>query len=50
MLKSMLITLTEERRDGPNDAIIKTISSRRAGGRRELNMEPSQVRNKFPFA
>ena len=42
----MLFTLTDERRDGPNDAIIKTISSRRAGGRRELNTEPSRVRSK----
>lgn len=41
----MLFTLTDDRKDGPNDAIIKTISSRRAGGRRELNTEPSQVRN-----
>ena len=40
----MLFTLTDERKDGPNDAIIKTISSRRAGGRRELNTEPSRVR------
>jgi len=38
----MLITLVEERRDG-SDAIIKTISSRLAGGRRELNTEPSRV-------
>ena len=41
----MLITLTEEYKDGPNDVIIKTISSRRAGGRRELNTEPSRVRS-----
>lgn len=41
----MLFTLTDERKDGPNDAIIKTISSRRAGGRRELNTEPSRVRS-----
>ncbi|KIM47303.1 hypothetical protein M413DRAFT_440752 [Hebeloma cylindrosporum] len=39
---SMLITLVEERRDG-SDAVIKTISSRLAGGRRELNTEPSRV-------
>ena len=45
----MLITLTDERKDGPNDAIIKTISTRRAGGRRELNTEPSRVRNKDPI-
>ena len=46
----MLFTLTDERRDGPNDAIIKTISSRRAGGRRELNTEPSRVRSKRKFS
>ncbi|CAA7266441.1 unnamed protein product [Cyclocybe aegerita] len=42
---SMLITLVEDRREGSsaNDALIKTISSRVAGGRRELNMEPSRV-------
>ena len=43
----MLITLTDEPKDGPNDVIIKTISSRRAGGRRELNTEPSRVRCNF---
>ena len=43
--QSMLFTLTDDRKDGPNDAIIKTISSRRAGGRRELNTEPSRVRS-----
>jgi len=42
---SMFITLNDERKDGPNDVIIKTISSRRAGGRRELNTEPSRVRS-----
>ena len=46
----MLFTLTDERRDGPNDAIIKTISSRRAGGRRELNTEPSRVRSKIEIS
>ncbi|KAF8959813.1 hypothetical protein BDZ97DRAFT_1836010 [Flammula alnicola] len=40
---SMLITLVEDRRDPSGDAIIKTISSRLAGGRRELNKEPSRV-------
>ncbi|KAJ3515568.1 hypothetical protein NLJ89_g1672 [Agrocybe chaxingu] len=42
---SMLITLVEDRREGSgtNDALIKTISSRVAGGRRELNTEPSRV-------
>jgi DNA excision repair protein ERCC-4 len=43
----MLIILTDERKDGPNDVIIKTISSRRAGSRRELNTEPSRVRCNF---
>ncbi|KAF8186802.1 hypothetical protein BJ912DRAFT_453061 [Pholiota molesta] len=40
---SMLITLTENRRESGDDAIIKTISSRLAGGRKELNTEPSRV-------
>ncbi|KAG6890517.1 hypothetical protein C0995_007716 [Termitomyces sp. Mi166 len=40
---SMLLLLFEERRDSPNDAMIKTISTRIAGGRRELNTQPSQV-------
>ncbi|KAF9482914.1 hypothetical protein BDN70DRAFT_964606 [Pholiota conissans] len=40
---SMLITLTENRREAEGDAIIKTISSRLAGGRKELNTEPSCV-------
>ncbi|KAF9561500.1 hypothetical protein CPC08DRAFT_707327 [Agrocybe pediades] len=39
---SMLITLVEDRRESDN-TIIKTISSRLAGGRRELNKEPSRV-------
>ncbi|KDR70041.1 hypothetical protein GALMADRAFT_76875 [Galerina marginata CBS 339.88] len=39
---SMLITLVEDRREN-TDPIIKTISSRLAGGRRELNKEPSRV-------
>lgn len=39
----MLITLTENRRESGDDAIIKTISSRLAGGRKELNTEPSRV-------
>jgi len=41
-IQSMLITLVEDRRES-NDTIIKTISSRLAGGRRELNKEPSRV-------
>ncbi|KAG5641566.1 hypothetical protein DXG03_004779 [Asterophora parasitica] len=40
---SMLLPLLEERRDGSSDAIIKTISTRIGGGRRELNTQPSQV-------
>lgn len=41
----MLLPILEERRHGagPNDALIKTISTRIAGGRREINKEPSQV-------
>ncbi|KAG6830412.1 hypothetical protein H0H87_008195 [Tephrocybe sp. NHM501043] len=40
---SMLLPLFEDLREGNSDAIIKTISSRIAGGRRELNIQPSQV-------
>ncbi|KAF9527873.1 hypothetical protein CPB83DRAFT_855339 [Crepidotus variabilis] len=41
---NMVITLTEDRREATaNDAIIKTISTRMAGGRREINQEPSRV-------
>ncbi|KAF8168566.1 hypothetical protein B0H34DRAFT_646899 [Crassisporium funariophilum] len=42
---AMLITLVEDRRPGSTtgDALIKNISSRLAGGRRELNKEPSRV-------
>lgn len=44
----MLITLVEDRREASaNDAIIKTISSRVAGGRREINKEPSTVKPFF---
>ena len=39
----MLMPLLEERREGANEAILKTISSRVAGGRRTLNKEPSRV-------
>jgi|ERR1700692_3352383 DNA excision repair protein ERCC-4 len=43
--QSMLIPIMEERTAGASvgDAIIKTISSRIAGGRKELNKEPSRV-------
>ncbi|KAJ4473855.1 hypothetical protein J3R30DRAFT_3684817 [Lentinula aciculospora] len=40
---SMLLPIIEDQRTAENDAIIKTISSRLAGGRRELNVVPSQV-------
>ncbi|GLB36876.1 putative ERCC4 domain containing protein [Lyophyllum shimeji] len=40
---SMLLPLYEERRDGVSDAVVKTISTRIAGGRRELSTQPSQV-------
>ncbi|KAF6752030.1 hypothetical protein DFP72DRAFT_462496 [Ephemerocybe angulata] len=42
---SMLLPIYEDRRDGSgrNEDTIKTISSRYAGGRRELNTEPSKV-------
>ncbi|KAJ3996766.1 hypothetical protein F5050DRAFT_1757129 [Lentinula boryana] len=40
---SMLLPILEDQRTTENDAIIKTISSRIAGGRRELNVVSSQV-------
>ncbi|KAJ7591570.1 restriction endonuclease type II-like protein [Mycena floridula] len=42
---SMLLPILEDksRPDSSSDAIIKTISTRIAGGRRELNTQPSQV-------
>ncbi|EAU93561.2 hypothetical protein CC1G_02791 [Coprinopsis cinerea okayama7 len=42
---TMLMPIYEERRGeaGRNDDVIKTISTRLAGGRRELNQEPSKV-------
>jgi DNA excision repair protein ERCC-4 len=47
--QSMLLPIMEERTAGASvgDAIIKTISSRIAGGRKELNKEPSRVRLRF---
>jgi DNA excision repair protein ERCC-4 len=41
----MLLPIMEERTAGASvgDVIIKTISSRIAGGRKELNKEPSRV-------
>ena len=46
----MLLPIFEDRSaatGGAGDAIIKTISSRIAGGRKELNKEPSRVCNSF---
>lgn len=40
--QSMLLPIYEDKGTA-NDAIIKTISTRIAGGRRELNKEPSRV-------
>ncbi|THU85938.1 hypothetical protein K435DRAFT_731891 [Dendrothele bispora CBS 962.96] len=40
---SMLLPIYEDRQRSESDAIIKTISSRIAGGRRELSTVPSQV-------
>ncbi|KAJ3805049.1 hypothetical protein F5876DRAFT_52472 [Lentinula aff. lateritia] len=40
---SMLLPIIEDQRTAESDAIIKTISSRVAGGRRALNLVPSQV-------
>ncbi|KAJ7655415.1 hypothetical protein B0H17DRAFT_1098988 [Mycena rosella] len=40
---SMLLPIFEDRSDARGDAIIKTISTRIAGGRRELRKEPLQV-------
>ncbi|KAJ7088830.1 hypothetical protein B0H15DRAFT_840898 [Mycena belliarum] len=40
---SMLLPIYEDRTDTRGDALIKTISTRIAGGRRELKKEPSQV-------
>jgi DNA excision repair protein ERCC-4 len=40
----MMITLVEDRREQTaNDVILKTISTRVAGGRREIKTEPSRV-------
>lgn len=39
----MLLPIIEDQRTAESDAIIKTISSRVAGGRRALNLVPSQV-------
>lgn len=39
----MLLTLQEDRRAGSSDAVLKTISSRIAGGQRTVSTEPSKV-------
>ena len=43
-LQSMLLPIFEDRRGGASEEIIKTISTRIAGGRREVDTQPSQVR------
>ncbi|KAF8338666.1 hypothetical protein F5887DRAFT_1284710 [Amanita rubescens] len=40
---TMLIPIHEERREGAGSEVIKTISSRIAGGRKDVNTEPSRV-------
>ncbi|KAJ7062873.1 hypothetical protein C8F01DRAFT_985778 [Mycena amicta] len=40
---SMLLPIFEDKGDGRQDALIKTISTRVAGGRREVRAEPAQV-------
>ncbi|KAG2060732.1 hypothetical protein BDR06DRAFT_979463 [Suillus hirtellus] len=40
---SMLLPIFEDKHAGKNDAVIKTISTRLAGGRKELSTVPSQV-------
>lgn len=40
---SMLLPIYEDKRAKPGDELIKTISTRLAGGRKELNSQPSQV-------
>ncbi|KAH8077748.1 hypothetical protein BXZ70DRAFT_695271 [Cristinia sonorae] len=40
---SMLMPIMEQRRSEQGESLIKTISSRIAGGRKELNTEPSKV-------
>jgi DNA excision repair protein ERCC-4 len=42
--QSMLLPIYEDHIDARSDALIKTISTRIAGGRREVRKEPSQVR------
>lgn len=47
----MLLPIMDESREGAgnSDAYIKTISSRIAGGRRELNKDPSQVLHQHSY-
>jgi len=40
----MLLPIFEDRRGGASEEIIKTISTRIAGGRREVDTQPPQVR------
>ncbi|KAF7331499.1 ERCC4 domain-containing protein [Mycena kentingensis (nom. inval.)] len=40
---SMLLPIFEDRSDGRSEALIKTISTRMAGGRKEVRSEPAQV-------
>ncbi|KZT00071.1 uncharacterized protein LAESUDRAFT_764940 [Laetiporus sulphureus 93-53] len=40
---SMLMPILEDRRQGSGESLLKTISSRIAGGRKELSTEPSRV-------
>lgn len=41
--QSMLMPILEEQRSGAGDALIKTVSTRIAGGRKDVNTEPSRV-------
>lgn len=43
--QSMLLPIFEDRTDARSEAVIKTISTRIAGGRREVRTEPAQVRS-----
>ncbi|KAK7040936.1 DNA repair protein RAD16 [Paramarasmius palmivorus] len=42
-VETMLLPILEDRRSADSDAIIKTISTRVGGGRREISKTPSQV-------
>lgn len=45
--KVMLLPILEDRRSHSGDAVIKSISTRIAGGRKELNTEPSKASSIF---